>query len=48
MHNHPSGKAEPSEADIEITKRIRKVAKMLDLQFFEHIVIGDNSFQSIK
>ncbi len=47
VHNHPSGDATPSIQDIQITKQIEEAAKLLDLQFLDHIVIGDGVFQSI-
>lgn len=47
IHNHPSGDATPSWKDIEITKEILKGAAILKLQFLDHIVIGDNDYQSI-
>ena len=47
VHNHPSGDATPSNQDIELTKRIEEGAKLLELDFLDHIVIGDGVFQSI-
>ncbi|MDR7208415.1 JAB domain-containing protein [Flavobacterium piscis] len=39
-HNHPSGKLVPSEADKEITRRIKESCKLLDIHFFDHIIIS--------
>lgn len=47
VHNHPSGDATPSIEDLEITKKIEEGAKLLQLQFLDHIVIGDGIYQSI-
>lgn len=48
-HNHPSGNPEPSQEDIEITRRLIEVGKLLGLDCLDHIVIGDGSrFISIK
>lgn len=47
VHNHPSGNVQPSKNDYEITKKILEVSKLLDLQFLDHIVIGDNEYTSI-
>lgn len=47
VHNHPSGDATPSNADIEMTNRIEKCAKLLGIQLLDHIVIGDGTFESI-
>lgn len=47
VHNHPSGDATPSKQDMELTNRIQEAAKILDMQFVDHIVIGDGTFESI-
>jgi DNA repair protein RadC len=39
-HNHPSGVAEPSQADRRITDRIKVVMDMVDIRVLDHIVIG--------
>ena len=39
-HNHPSGVAEPSQADIDITKRLKKALDLLDIHVLDHIIIG--------
>lgn len=48
LHNHPSGDSTPSEDDIQITKRIEKGARILELQLVDHIIIGDNRYYSFK
>ena len=40
-HNHPSGVAEPSEADISITQRLREALSLIDVRVLDHFVIGD-------
>ena len=47
VHNHPSGDSEPSNADFKITDRMYEAAELLGIQFLDHIVIGDGSFESI-
>ena len=47
VHNHPSGDATPSIEDIQITNKIEEGAKLLELQFLDHIIIGDGVYQSI-
>lgn len=48
IHNHPSGDSTPSNNDIRITREILKGAEILEIQFLDHIVIGDiNNYQSI-
>lgn len=48
MHNHPSGDPAPSKDDIEITKRLCEAGKLLGIQLFDHIIIGDSQFASLK
>lgn len=38
-HNHPSGDLEPSQADIDITKRLTHAGKILDIKIINHIII---------
>ena len=38
-HNHPSGKLEPSEADIKMTKKIKQGAQILDLKLLDHLIL---------
>jgi DNA repair protein RadC len=47
-HNHPSGSLEPSEADIEITKKLIHAGKILDIRIVEHIIITNNSYSTIN
>ena len=46
-HNHPSGDPTPSKNDIEITKKILNSSKILNIEFLDHLVIGDNEYKSI-
>lgn len=46
LHNHPSGNPMPSSKDEEITLLIKKCAKLLDIEFVDHIIIGDNRYFS--
>lgn len=48
MHNHPSGDAEPSPEDVNLTKRCNEVAKLMDIGLLDHIIIGDRKFVSLK
>lgn len=40
-HNHPSGVAEPSQADQQITQRIKKAMDLIDVNVLDHFVVGD-------
>ncbi|WP_114194817.1 RadC family protein [Edaphovirga cremea] len=39
-HNHPSGEAEPSQADRLITEQVIKACQLLDIRVLDHLVIG--------
>jgi DNA repair protein RadC len=47
-HNHPSGDPTPSQEDIEITKRIAEAGRILGIELHDHIVIGENTYISLK
>ena len=40
-HNHPSGVAEPSEADLRITRRLIEALELVDIRVLDHFVVGD-------
>ncbi len=40
-HNHPSGVAEPSRADEQLTQRLIDALKLVDVRVLDHIVVGD-------
>jgi DNA repair protein RadC len=46
-HNHPSGVAEPSDADRLITRRIRDALDLVDIRLLDHFVIGDGGCVSL-
>jgi DNA repair protein RadC len=45
-HNHPSGNLKPSEADKQITSKIRQAAKLLDIELLDHIIISSEGYYS--
>ncbi|MDI6820093.1 MAG: JAB domain-containing protein [Candidatus Hodarchaeaceae archaeon] len=48
VHNHPSGSPEPSETDIEVTKKLVKIGKMLGVWIQDHVIIGSDGYTSMK
>ena len=46
-HNHPSGLADASEQDLQITKHLREALHFIDAQLLDHLIIGDNEVYSI-
>ena len=47
-HNHPSGDTEPSDDDLEITKKLTNAGKILDIEIIDHIIVTKNKFFSFK
>jgi len=45
-HNHPSGNLKPSKADIDLTKKLKEGAKLLDISVLDHLIIGDTNYFS--
>lgn len=41
-HNHPSGVAEPSQADCRITRRLQETLELIDVRVIDHMVVGDS------
>jgi DNA repair protein RadC len=46
LHNHPSGDPNPSQEDLQITRRIRQVMEVLGVRALDHIIIGCDSYVS--
>lgn len=45
-HNHPSGRAEPSQADRVITEKVREACILLNIRLLDHVVVGRGEFVS--
>ncbi|MGI9303663.1 MAG: RadC family protein [Gammaproteobacteria bacterium] len=41
-HNHPSGVAEPSNADRNITRRLQEALSLVDIRVIDHVIVGDD------
>lgn len=48
VHNHPSGDATPSRADIEMTKQVQDTCNVLNIRLHDHIIIGKENVVSFK
>lgn len=46
VHNHPSGNIQPSQADRDITKKMRKAGDLLDLPVLDHIIVAEDGYFS--
>ena len=45
-HNHPLGNLQPSQADIDLTRRMREGGKLLEVQVLDHLVVTCEGFYS--
>jgi len=45
-HNHPSGLAQPSEADRAITNRLRSALNVVDIRVLDHFIVGAEEIYS--
>ena len=48
VHNHPSGDPAPSQEDINITRRLVEVGRLVGIEVLDHLIIGDGIFTSLK
>lgn len=46
-HNHPSGVAEPSAADLAITRRLREALALVDIRLVDHLIVGEGAPTSL-
>jgi DNA repair protein RadC len=47
-HNHPSGNLKPSEADKEITKKVKTAGRSLDIIVLDHVIVTQNGYYSFS
>lgn len=45
-HNHPSLNLQPSQADLEITRKIKQAAQTMDLSLLDHLIITSEGYYS--
>ena len=46
VHNHPSGKLAPSDADRQITRKIKEASNVLDIKLLDHLIVTEESYYS--
>jgi len=46
VHNHPSGNLTPSQADKDLTKKVKEAGRLLDIPILDHLIFGDNGYYS--
>ena len=47
MHNHPSGVAEASQADIQLTKHLKQALALIDVTLLDHFIVAGASVVSM-
>jgi DNA repair protein RadC len=45
-HNHPSGNLNPSQADIDLTKKLKEGGKLLDISVLDHVIFTNDGYYS--
>ncbi|HAE34994.1 MAG: DNA repair protein RadC [Chitinophagales bacterium] len=46
VHNHPSGTLQPSQADIQLTKKLKQAAELMDIRLIDHLIIAGKGYYS--
>lgn len=46
VHNHPSGSLNPSQADIDLTRRLQKAGELLELPVLDHLIVSERGYFS--
>jgi len=46
-HNHPSGNLQPSQADMQLTDKLKAAGKFLELQLLDHIIVTKEAYCSM-
>jgi DNA repair protein RadC len=47
VHNHPTGDPTPSREDVELTRRLRQIGRVIGIPIVDHVVIGDRKYCSL-
>ena len=48
VHNHPSGSAEPSRQDMELTERVAEASKLFDIRLLDHVIVAHGAHYSFR
>ena len=47
-HNHPSGEAAPSEADIKVTRDLIRAGQLMKIEILDHVIMGNPKYSSLR
>jgi DNA repair protein RadC len=45
-HNHPSGNLQPSQADLELTRKMKEAGQLLEIQVMDHVIVTTEGYFS--
>jgi len=48
VHNHPSGRVEPSSEDRRLTEKIKAACETVSIKVLDHLIVGDNQYFSFR
>jgi DNA repair protein RadC len=48
FHNHPSGDPKPSQADVEVTRRLASAGRIIGIDVVDHLILADTTFCSLQ
>lgn len=48
FHNHPSGNLKPSQADINITRKLHESCKLMDMKLLDHLIVTPKAYYSLR
>ncbi len=48
VHNHPSGDPAPSRADLAMTSRLCRAARVMGIPILDHLIVGDGRYVSLR
>jgi len=46
VHNHPSGNLKPSQADIDLTRKMKEAGRFLEIQILDHLIVTTEGYYS--
>jgi DNA repair protein RadC len=47
-HNHPSGNLKPSQADIDLTRKLKAACSILDMTLLDHVILAEDGYYSFS
>ena len=47
-HNHPSGEARPSEADLNVTSKLKEAGRIIGIPLEDHVIVAEENYYSLR